>query len=87
MEHDRRFCMQNARSAALCLTSLFLIASMMPFAAAIASFEEPSLKIADSEHYEIQQPTAIKNLIGQKALEDATPKTSSSSGRAACPSP
>ena len=79
--------MQNARSAALCLTSLFLIASMMPFAAAIATFEEPTLKIDDSENHESQQPPAIKNLIGQKAFEDATPKTSSSSGRAACPSP
>ena len=87
MEHDCRFFMQNARSAALCLTSLFLIASMMPFAAAIATFEEPTLKIDDSENHESQQPPAIKNLIGQKAFEDATPKTSSSSGRAACPSP
>ena len=59
----------------------------MPFAAAIATFEEPTLKIDDSENHESQQPPAIKNLIGQKAFEDATPKTSSSSGRAACPSP
>ena len=39
MEHDCSFFMQNARSAALCLTSLFLIASMMPFAAALATLE------------------------------------------------
>ena len=79
--------MQNARSAALCLTSLFLIASMMPFAAALATLEEPTLKIDDLANDEPQQPLAPQNLIGQKGFDEGTPKTSSSSGRAACPSP
>ena len=87
MEHDCSFFMQNARSAALCLTSLFLIASMMPFAAALATLEEPTLKIDDSANDELQQPLAPQNLIGQKGFDEGTPKTSSSSGRAACPSP
>ena len=79
--------MQNARRTAICLTLLFLIAPMMPLAS--ASNPESELKI------EPEQPTfdlieeSIKSIDTPplKSLEFLTPKSTSTSGRAACPSP
>lgn len=79
--------MQNARRTAICLTFLFLIAPMMPLAS--ASNPESEFKT------ETEQPTfdlieeSIKTIDAPplKSLEFLTPKSTSTSGRAACPSP
>ena len=79
--------MQNARRTAICLTLLFLVAPMMPLAT--ASNSESELKI------DLEQPTfvsiedSIKSIdaLPLKSLELLTPKATSTSGRAACPSP
>ena len=79
--------MQNARRTAICLTLLFLVAPMMPLAT--ASNPESELKI------DLEQPTfdsiedSIKSIdaLPLKSLELLTPKATSTSGRAACPSP
>ncbi len=79
--------MQNARSTALCLTLLFLIAPMMPIATANSSEEVDNIESAmPAESF--ANPTLVSpKSITYSTLDAFTPKVGTSSGRAACPSP
>ena len=79
--------MQNARRTALCLILLFLIAPFMPLAIASAPGEETKIHLDQPAEATFSESMPITNLLGQKALDTLAPKSSTSSGRAACPSP
>ena len=79
--------MQNARRTALCLTFLFLIAPMMPLAT--AAFLDHDLNFDVKEPAPSYAEPSLKSIDANplKSLELLAPKTGTSSGRAACPSP
>ncbi|DAC30092.1 MAG TPA: hypothetical protein HA356_08045, partial [Candidatus Poseidoniaceae archaeon] len=79
--------MQNARRMAICLTLLFLVAPMMPFATAQASESEDTIPSKSLTESTIEPVLLLPVSFGLKTLEPLTPKVATSSGRAACPSP
>ena len=79
--------MQNGRFTALSLIFLFFIAALSPLAAALVDVEKGDDVSIIAPIEESKLPLDDVEFIGLKSLEILMPKTSSTSGRAACPTP
>ena len=79
--------MQNGRFTALSLIFLFFIAAISPLAAALVDVEKGDDAAIIAPVEESKLPMDDVEFIGLKSLEILMPKTSSTSGRAACPTP
>ncbi|RJU94903.1 MAG: hypothetical protein DWC08_01045, partial [Candidatus Poseidoniales archaeon] len=79
--------MQNGRFTALSLIFLFFIAAISPLAAALVDVEKGDDAVFIAPIDEPKLPMDDVEFIGLKSLEILMPKTSSTSGRAACPTP